>query len=103
MRQNIHGLTDEAHWRQAKNSDLASRLKPADPRIEWKQRTLEIAERVLHGLAPELQAELLRPYARELGEQLRDCDWRDGDFHIDRFEVALRLAVEQLSLATNNT
>jgi hypothetical protein len=100
MRQNIHGLPDEHHWRLAKNNDLAQRLRPNDPRPQWKARVLEISERVLHGLAPELQEEILRPYARELGEQLRDCGWRAGDFHIDRFEVALRLAVEQLSAAT---
>jgi hypothetical protein len=74
--------------------------RPNDPRSAWQQRVVEISQRLLSELTPELQDELVRPLARELGDQLRDLyragDYQRGDFEIDKFELGLRLVLEQL-------
>jgi hypothetical protein len=102
LRPNIQQNTspDTDAWREAKAAELTKQLHRADMRDDWRARAGEITARVLRDLAPEFQEQVLRPRLRKLNDDLTRC-WRDrdretGDFELDRFELSLRLAVEEL-------
>jgi hypothetical protein len=95
--------TDEDNWQQACADEFSKQLHRAEPGEEWRARVLEIMKRVLHGLADELQEEIVRPRVRGLNAELTHClsdgDVEAGNFAIDKFELGLRLAVEELAHA----
>jgi hypothetical protein len=94
---------DDRAWRETKSDDLAGQLRRTDPRDEWKNRAIEIFDRVLAGISDDVARDIITPHGRELGAHLRQCwnsgSWQDADFWLNSYELALKFEVEQLARA----